>query len=99
MQEWFDLWIINAKIVLLKYILQLRKWKEVFAPRGPTEEWHPLFCEALMQEAGTGYYLNLLMSGTKEDQISFFREKRGEVIKLEKRLERSEPGGDQSLGD
>ncbi len=91
----FDQWIRNAQDTLLKYVWQLREWKELYAPREPTDEWHPLFCEALRQETIAEYYLDLLAQGSKEEQIFFYKEKRGEVTKLEKRLEQCKSGSDQ----
>ena len=88
MKEQFDQWAAWACSVLLKYLWQLRRWKEQYAPRGPSEEWHPLFYEALMNESIVSYRLDILMGGSKTEQIQLFLDIGKEVKKIEKRLGR-----------
>lgn len=88
-QSEFDQWIRHAREVLLVYFHTLHSWKEQYAPREPSEEWHPLFCEALLRESLIGYWLDILDAGSKEDQIRFYKSERGEVENLEKRLGQS----------
>lgn len=87
-KEQFNQWLAWACSILLEYLWQLRRWKEQYAPRGPSEEWHPLFCEALMNESIVSYRLDVLMAGTKTEQIQLFLDIRKGVEIIEKRLGR-----------
>ena len=44
------------------------------------------YSEALMRETLTEYWLDILDTGSKEEQIRFYKSERGEVDNIEKRL-------------
>ncbi len=85
-QKRFDQWRRQAVNTLLAYLSQLRRWKEQYAPRGPSEEWHPLFCEALAKENVIDFWLDVLIDGTKQEQIQLFHDIGKEVEKIAKRM-------------
>ena len=49
-------------------------------------EWHELFTEALANERKINDYLDVLMFGTGEEIVEFFKIKRREVEKIEERI-------------
>ncbi len=80
-----DKWILHAIDVLIHYLKWIEFWKELYEPE-PDEEWHDLFVEALENERKINDYLDILMFGSGEDMIEFFKERRYEVNKIEKRI-------------
>ena len=74
------------------YLHLLEEWKEQFAPRSPDDEWHPRFCEALEKQTYVEYLLDTLLYGTLEEKMYLICEKRKEVTKLERELERYAAG-------
>ena len=83
-----ELWIDLAIHILFRYRDLLDAWQIVFAPQDPEEEWHPLFCESLLQKPKVEYLLDELLSCSKAE----FEEMKlccgKEVERIEKRLER-----------
>ncbi len=80
-----DNWISHAIDVLIHYLKWIEFWKELYEPE-PDEEWHDLFVEALENERKINDYLDILMFGSGEDMIEFFKERHDEVNKIEKRI-------------
>lgn len=87
--------------VFCDYFHLLNKWAKEHAPRSPTEDFHPLFVEAMHKRDYVEYLLDLLLYGSKEDKAFVLIDKGKEVDDLERRIrdfksgdgERA-PGGD-----
>lgn len=82
----FRTWINGAVKTLIDYSWLMREWKEKYTPSDPEDEWHPLFCEALQNEAKTEYYLDILMFGSRDEQHDFYEHERKVVDTIEKRI-------------
>ncbi|MGN9127017.1 hypothetical protein ACTM97_11530 [Oliverpabstia intestinalis] len=84
-REKLDQWLKHATGVLIRYLKWIQFWKEFYKPE-PDEEWHELFTEALANERKINDYLDVLMFGTGEEIVEFFKMKRREVEKIEERI-------------
>jgi len=78
--------------VYCAYFHLLNEWADVYAPRAPTEDLHPLFVEAMHQREYVEYLLDLLLYGSKEDKAQVVIEKGKGVIELEKRIREFKSG-------
>ena len=74
------------------YFRLLNKWAEEHAPRSPTEDFHPLFVEALHKRDYVEYLLDLLLYGSREDKAFVLIDKGKEVDDLERRIREFESG-------
>ena len=90
--------------VFCDYLHLLNHWAEEYAPRSPTEDFHPLFVEAMHKMDYVGYLLDLLLYGSREDKAFVVIEKGKEVDDLERRIREAKsgdgeraPGGDSGL--
>ena len=79
-REKLEQWLNYATDVLIRYLRWIQFWKEFYKPN-PEEEWH-----ALANERRINDYLDVLMFGTGEEIIEFFKRKRREVEQIEKRV-------------
>ena len=84
-REKLEQWLKHATDVLIRYLKWIQFWKEFYKPE-PDEEWHKLFTEALANERKINDYLDVLMFGTGEEIVEFFKMKRREVEKIEERI-------------
>ena len=84
-REKLEQWLKHATDVLIRYLKWIQFWKEIYKPE-PEEEWHELFTEALANERKINDYLDVLMFGTGEEIVEFFKIKRREVEKIEERI-------------
>ena len=84
-REKLEQWLKHATDVLIRYLKWIQFWKEIYKPE-PDEEWHELFTEALANERKINDYLDVLMFGTGEEIVEFFKMKRREVEKNEERI-------------
>ena len=84
-REKLEQWLRHATDVLIRYLKWIQFWKEFYRPE-PDEEWHELFTEALANERKINDYLDVLMFGTGEEIIDFFKVKRREVERIEERV-------------
>ena len=84
-REKLEQWLRHATDVLIRYLKWIQFWKEIYKPE-PDEEWHELFTEALANERKINDYLDVLMFGTGEEIVEFFKMKRREVEKIEERI-------------
>ena len=84
-REKLEQWLNDATDVLIRYLRWIQFWKEFYKPN-PEEEWHELFTEALANERRINDYLDVLMFGTGEEIIDFFKVKRREVERIEERV-------------
>ena len=78
--------------VYCDYFHLLNEWADVYAPRAPDEDLHPLFVEAMHQRDYVEYLLDLLLFGSKEDKAQVIIEKGKGVIELEKRIREFKSG-------
>ena len=78
--------------VYCNYFHLLNEWADVYAPRAPDEDLHPLFVEAMHQRDYVEYLLDLLLFGSKEDKAQVIIEKGKGVIELEKRIREFKSG-------
>lgn len=76
----------HSYLVLCEYLHLLKAWQELYAPRSPNEEWHPLFTEALQKISYVEYLLEVLLTGTEEEKKQLVCEQRKDVKKLEERI-------------
>lgn len=84
----------QATKTVLAYRDRLQRWKKEHAPQSMEEEWYPLFCEALRQEAWIEYFLDELLFCSKEQFKEIKECCSEEVLKIGKRLEQSVGGND-----
>ena len=82
-REKLEQWLKHATDVLIRYLKWIQFWKEFYRPE---EEWYELFTGALANERKINDYLDVLMFGTGEEIVEFFRMKRREVEKIEERI-------------
>jgi hypothetical protein len=90
-REKLEQWLNYATDVLIRYLKWIQFWKEIYKPE-PDEEWHELFTEALANERKINDYLDVLMFGTGEEIVEFFKMKRREVEKIEERINEYQRG-------
>ena len=100
-QKQFDKAVDRAYSVYCDYYHLLNEWAEVHAPRSPTEDFHPLFVEAMHKRDYVEYLLDLLLYGSKEDKAFVLIDKGKEVNDLERRIREIKSGDGEraSCGD
>ena len=75
----------------LDYRSLLLEWKEQYAPKTRTEEWHKKFMTALRELSVVEYYLDILLFGDRADKETLVKEKWKEVERIEQ-CEREDKG-------
>ncbi len=80
-------WVEYAQRILIRYRLLLIEWKECFAPKEDSEQWHPLFVEACQQEARVEYLLDLTYQTDEYEYAEFYQDFSKEVKQIEQRME------------
>ena len=85
-------------LVLCEYLHLLKAWQELYAPRSPDEEWHPLFTESLQKTSYVEYLLDVLLTGTEEEKKQLVYEHRKDVKKLEERIRNHAARADSYAG-
>lgn len=99
-QRAFDQWVRETILVLTDYLWMLREWRTQHAPRGPDEDLHPLYLLAVQREPLVEGWLDILMSGGKEEQIELYEHIREEVNMIGRQLEQYRRGsGRAARGD
>ena len=88
----------NCYLVLCEYLHLLKAWQELYAPRSPNEEWHPLFTEALQKTSYVEYLLDVLLTGAEEEKKQLLYEHRKDVKKLEERIRNHAARADSYAG-
>lgn len=96
-REKLEQWLKYATDVLIRYLKWIQFWKEFYRP-DPEREWHELFTEALKNERKINDYLDVLMFGTGEEIIEFFKIKRREVEQIEERVNEYQRGVLNGIG-
>ncbi len=71
---------------LCDYLHLLQTWKTEYAPKDPSEEWHPYFCEALNEIDHIEYLLDLLLYGDVSDRAFVITDYGRKVIEIERRI-------------
>ena len=72
--------------VLCDYRNRLGRWKRDYAPKGPEEEWNPLFVEALQKQDYVEYLLDTLLSPDMEERAALIASYGEEVRTIERRM-------------
>ena len=85
-ESYLDKQIRAATHALIEYHWLLRKWKEYLAPESPEEPIDPLFVEALQNIDKINYFLDILMEGSRLEQIAFLIDNGKAVKKIEERV-------------
>ena len=85
-------WILKAMDTLIEYSWLIRKWKQKYAPQRMDDEFHPLFVEALQNEAEVDFLLDEIFTGGKASDKEFYEIYGKGVKEIEERLERYEQG-------
>ena len=78
--------------VLCEYRNQLGRWKRDYAPKGPEDDWNPLFVEALQKQDYVGYLLDTLLSPDMEERAALIASYGKEVRTIERRMAELETG-------
>ncbi len=72
--------------ILCDYYRRLRRWREQYAPQSPTEDYHPLFVEALKNDAYIEYLLDILMYGNDSERAELIKQHAHTISVLERRF-------------
>lgn len=72
--------------VLCDYRNRLGRWKRDYAPKGPEEEWNPLFVEALQKQDYVDYLLDVLLSPDMGERAALIASYGEEVRTIERRM-------------
>lgn len=78
--------------VLCDYRNRLGRWKRDYAPKGPEEEWNPLFVEALQKQDYVEYLLDTLLSPDMEERAALIASYGKEVRSIERRMAELDAG-------
>ena len=65
-------WILKAMDTLIRYSSMIREWKQKYAPQRMGDEVHPLFVEALQNEAEVEFLLDKIFTGGKTSDKEFY---------------------------
>ena len=79
-------------VTLTEYLDFLERLKKEYAPKKESDEWTDQFTKVLSLRTMIYYYLDILASGTLEEQLRFLIDKGKDVVKIEKRMGRGEQG-------
>ena len=72
--------------VLCDYYRRLRCWRVQYSPQSPTEEYHPLFIEALRKEDYIEYLLDILLDGSDSERAELIKQQAHTISVLERRF-------------
>ena len=72
--------------ILCDYYRRMRRWREQYAPQSPTEDYHPLFVEALHKEDYIEYLLDILMYGSDTERAKLIKQQAHTISILERRF-------------
>lgn len=90
-------WRRYCVATLTEYLDLLERWKKEYAPKEASDEWTDQFIKGLSERTIINYYLDILVSGTLEEQLAFLIDKGKDVVKIEKRMGRGKQS-DQGQG-
>ena len=72
--------------VLCDYYRRLQRWRAQYAPQLATEDYHPLFVEALKNEAYIEYLLDILLYGSDAERAALIKQQARSISVLERRF-------------
>ena len=78
-------WVSSAKQILHRYYDLLVLWKQYLCPAVPDYPWHPLFVEALQNQATIRELIRILEFGSKQEQQEIYDNYRKMVISVDRR--------------
>ena len=78
-------WVSSAKRILHRYYDLLVLWKQSLRPALPDNPWHPLFVEALQNQATVRELIRILEFGSKQEQQEIYDNYRKMVISIDRR--------------
>lgn len=78
--------------VLCDYRNRLGRWKRDYAPKGPEDDWHPLFVEALQKQDYVEYLLDTLLSPDMGERAALIASYGKEVRSIERRMAELDAG-------
>jgi len=81
-----ELWIIHTKKSLHDYYERLVLWKHMLHPESPGSPWHPLFVEALQNQANIRELIHILEFGSKQEQEKIYSHYKEKVITIDEKL-------------
>lgn len=80
-------WISEAKQTVNAYLTELYKWHRDYAPKNPSEPFHPLFVESLHKMDYIEYLQDILMRGSEEDKRDLYENNKADIEKIRERLD------------
>lgn len=78
-------WVSSAKQILHCYYDLLVLWKQYLCPAAADDPWHPLFVEALQNQATIRELNRILEFGSKQEQQEIYENYRKMVISIDRR--------------
>ena len=78
-------WVSSANQVLHCYYDLLVLWKQSLRPALPDAPWHPLFVEALQNQATIRELIRILEFGSKQEQQEIYDNYRKMVISIDRK--------------
>lgn len=79
-------WVASAKEILHHYYDLLVRWKLEFCPANPGECWHPLFVEAMQNQATIRELIHILEFGTTKEKQGIYNDYRKTVIMIDRKI-------------
>ena len=80
-----ELWVCFAKEILHRYYDRLVLWKQFLCPTVPEAPWHPLFVEALQNQATIRELIHILEFGSKQEHQEIYEYYRKMVISIDRK--------------
>ena len=78
-------WVSSAKQILHRYYDLIVLWKQSLRPALPDVPWHPLFEDALQNQATVRELIRILEFGSKQEQQEIYDNYRKMVISIDRR--------------
>ena len=83
-------WVSSAKQILHRYYDLIVLWKQSLRPALPDVPWHPLFVEALQNQATVRELIHILEFGSKQEQQEIYDNYRKTVITIDRKNQSDE---------
>lgn len=80
------MWLKKAEGMVTEYLNKLCGWRKKYAPRKVGEKLEPLFVESLQNMSYIEYLSEILSYGSDKEKRELYKDSRGAVEKIEKRL-------------
>ena len=91
-EKQFEAAVRRIYLAYCDYLQLLERWAEYYIPRGPDEEPHPLFLEAVWKRDQVEHLLDVLSYGTVEEKAQAVADKAKEVEEVERRVKKCKSG-------